>query len=197
MTDHASKAAAPRHVGPLLEPRYSFTEAAAFANITTQLVAMWRARGLIKCAKRVFGTRRPLWSKLDLVRLVVVKSLADFHYPLVEAARIAEGAAAELLEKGELEWNAYMLLRPRAVSVFVNVAPGEFEVFDPRERSTADVVGPLKRWGTEKPGKIDADYRDRLARRGVFARPVLIFPIGEICMGTLAMLRAVDESEVE
>ena len=203
----------------LTEPRYTTPEVLAVTLLKPEVLQTWINR-------EVFGERNPgrgqrrLYSKIDIVKLSIMRRMADLSVALSVSIEIATAAAEQLAASaGEFDWNLYISLRPKTataqsaevvtpggalakydpvygdpfhmrVSHFVEVFDG---VFSRRSKPSLADVHAGKAKGDDRP--IDPERRKQLARNGIHAEPVIIFPLGEVVNGALLQLLAFDEQE--
>jgi hypothetical protein len=207
----------------LVEPRYSQPDVLRVTRLKAAVLQTWVNRSAIELAEQNPGYgRRRSYSALDVVRLAVMRRMADMRVDLSVAKEIAEAAAENLTRHGRIHWNQYIFLRPTAateedVKFEVIMASGMSKltkygatIGDPAYMRVSDLVEPdrfifprrprvslaerLPTGITKDVEDVDDVTRERLARAGVHAEPVIVFPIGEIANGALAQLRAIDEA---
>ena len=209
----------------LTEPAYTQPEVLSITKLEPSVLQTWVNRRAIELSEQNPGSgRRRLYSKLDIVKLAIMRRMADFDVALARSVELATAAAATLAAGQSFDWNFYIALRPKAATAkglslevshfpddgFANYSP---VVGDPRCMFVSDFVMP---WGDRerrdrKPltdvvhdhhtgpdsdfPKINEERRAQFARGGIHAEPVLIIPLGEIVNGTLLQLQALDDME--
>lgn len=197
----------------LTTPRYPQPEVLQVTRLRPAVLQTWINRAAIKLSEQYpgYGHRR-LYSALDVVKLAVMRRMADMQLSLAVSQEIAEGAADRLLETGKIDWNLHIFLTPKAAtsgptieiagsSPLMAYSP---TVGDARNIRVSDHTEPFEGTGflnrrirnpLSQDRPIDQDRRENLARQGVHAEPVIVFPLGEIVNGALAQLRAIDDVE--
>jgi len=194
----------------LVLPRYSQPEVLQVTRLRPAVLQTWMNRQAIKLSDQNPGYgRRRLYSMLDVVKLAVMRRMADLQVALAVSREIAEAAADDLGVKGKMDWNLFIFLRPSegtsgpTVSIIGSSPLIAYSptVGDARHMRVSDYVEPFegflsrrdrKSMSEERP--MNPDRRQALAREGVHGEPVIIFPLGEIVNGALAQLKAVDEA---
>ena len=207
----------------LTVPRYTSSEAIAVTGLKPETLQTWTNRGVIKLAEQNPGRgRRRLWSaSVIAAKLAPMRRLDELKIALSVSTEIVEEAARILEQNGAIDWDLYIFLRAPSSShpmeivsspVLAKYSP---TVGDPRNMRVSDYVeafeGILSRRVQHNlialnamsedereraaERRIDPARREQLARQGIHAEPVIIFPLGEIVNGALAQLRALEESE--
>jgi DNA-binding transcriptional MerR regulator len=193
----------------LTEPRYTQPEVLQVTGLKAPVLQTWVNRGAIRLSEQNPGIgRRRLYSALDVVKLAIMRRMADLSIDLSVSKEIAEAAVKKLSTNGEMDWNLYISLRPGARDSLILSAGGPLSLFSPRVGDTihmrvSEFVEPFEgtglldrrecedRFSERRP--INPERRETLARAGVHAEPVIIFPLGEVVNGAIAQLRAIDE----
>ena len=200
-------------------PHYTSPEVLAVTRLRPEVLQTWVNRDALGARNTGRGKRR-LYSAIDTIKLAIMRRMADLQVALSTSLEIAEAAAAELEEKGSLDWNFYIILRPDVATrkdVTVKASYGRFEAFDPFTRDPLEKkLSDIVEWFTgiyrrrkkvnlaeerrnpklrAQQHQMDERERDNLARQGVHAEPAIIFPLGEIVNGTLLQLAALDRRE--
>lgn len=204
----------------LHEPRYTTPEVLSVTRLRPEVLQTWVNRDALGPRNTGRGKRR-MYSALDVVKLAIMRRMADLQVALATSLDIAHGAATSLEKNGMIEWNLYIFLRP-------NEATNEprFEVIssggplskyapavgDPAHIRLSEVVEnfPVQHARRKKhslvqvyrnkalaaeQGLLDEQKRDDLARRGFHAEPAIVFPLGEIVNGALLQLEEIDRGE--
>lgn len=190
-------------------PAYSQPVTLKVTGLSAATLQTWVNRRAIVLSEQNPGTgRRRLYSKLDVVKLAVMRRLHDLRLDLSVSKRVAEEAVIDLPKAGEIEWHLHLIMQPRTgkpagVSIVGSSRSyPDFSVVvgDARELALADYteafegLGPFDRRDRTKKGRpIDPVLRDRAARMGFHAEPITVVPLGEIVNGTLLRLKALDE----
>jgi len=184
----------------------------AITKLKPELLQTWINRRVIYLAQQNPGSgRRRLYSGLDIVKLALMRRVADLRMELAVAREIASEAERMLLEGREISWALHISFKPRDATQedlkFKIVASAGYNVLslkygaiqgDAREMRVSHFTEPFdsifrrrKRTGTdERP--LDPTRRDTLAKAGVHAEPAVIFPFGEIVNGTLLQIAALE-----
>ncbi|MER9875242.1 hypothetical protein [Mesorhizobium sp. M0195] len=154
-----------------------------------------------------------------MVKLAIMRRMADLEVSLSQSVEMAEAAGKTLLRGDGMDWNTYIMLRPSgATAKLVEVdhvsgyTLGRFLPLhgDPRSIRLDSIVEdfeglpgigsrrdkiPLAAGGSpDRP--INPEKREALARRGIHAEPVIVFPLGEIVNGALAQLSEFERKEI-
>ncbi|MER8948965.1 hypothetical protein [Mesorhizobium sp. M0959] len=212
----------------LTEPRYTTPEVLAVTRLRPEVLQTWINRSgsseINTPLRKVFGARNPgrgnrrLYSAIDVVKLAIMRRMADLEVALSQSVEMAEAAGKILLRGEALDWNTYILLRPSGATASLieinNVGDtlGRFSPLrgDPRSIRLDKIVEnfeglpgigsrrdktPLAAGGSDdRP--INPEKREALARRGIHAEPVIVFPLGEIVNGALAQLSEFERKEI-
>lgn len=187
-------------------PRYTQPEVLKITGLAPAVLQTWINRGAIQLAEQNPGYgRRRLYGPLDVVKLAIMRRMADLNIALSVSREIAEAAVAELAEKNKIDWNLYISLRPgEGINTIASAPLMKYgpTVGDPRNMLVSEFVAPFESGGIfsrrdrqpsgERP--INPQHRELLARSGIHAEPVIIFPLGEVVNGALAQMRALDEA---
>lgn len=196
-------------------PKYTQPEVLLVTRLKADVLQTWVNRKVIELADHTPGSgRRRLYSKADIVKLAIMRRMADLQVALAVSKEIAEGTVARLLRDtpgGSFPWDFLITLRPRAAThetvdvTFVTpngqspLAKYSPIIGDPRNIRLAALIEPP--FNRRRPAydanahEIDESLREAQARLGIHAEPVIVIPLGEIVNGTLAQLRAMDEAE--
>lgn len=199
---------------PYSESRYTPFEALSVTGLKPETLQTWVNRGNIKLGDQHPGRgKRRLYSAIDVVKLAIMRRTDQLGIALAIGIDIAEGAEERLRRDGLFEWDLSISFRsPDDQSVAVIASGGRLAKYGPIvgddwHGRVSDFTYPLE---TEFPRRVraalgDPDYtsdrpidpekRERLARQGIHAEPVIIFPLGEIVNGALLQLATIDEAE--
>lgn len=204
----------------LHEPRYTTPEVLSVTRLRPEVLQTWINRDALGPRNTGRGKRR-MYSALDVVKLAIMRRMADLQVALATSLDIANGAADKLESDGKIDWNLYIFLRPHEAT-----EEARFEVIssggplskyaplvgDPwnvrlsqvvenfpstyarRRKHSIAQIHRNKALASEQ-GSLDEQKRDDLARRGFHAEPAIVFPLGEIVNGTLLQLEAIDRGE--
>lgn len=196
-------------------PRYTPPEALTVTGLDNMLMQAWLKRGVVISRDPNPGRgKRRLYAPIDIVKLAILRRTDDLGIALSTGREIAEGASEVLLRDGGMDWNLHIFLRPRKDETLTIMTSGDglakFEpsIGDARKMPVSHFTESFEGTGifnrrkksritdpdysNERP--IDPERRETLARQGIHAEPVVVFPLGEIVNGTLAQLRAIDEA---
>jgi len=197
----------------LLDQRFTQADVLGVTKLRKELLQTWVNRGVVKLGEQNPGTgKRRLYSALDIVKLGLMRRVADLGLELDIGRDLASEAERLLLKGKEIEWEYYLSMRAdaatqRDVNVTVVASAGYSvlalkygaivgDAHDMRvsrfTESFDSIFGRrLRTGGDDRP--IDPIRRDALARAGVYAEPAVIFPFGEIVNGTLLQVQALRE----
>lgn len=195
----------------LTTPRHEQPTVLTITRLKPEVLQTWVNRSAIKLQQQNPGSgRRRLYSDIDVVKLAIMRRLADFRIDLSVSREIAEAVEAELKTKGKWSWDEYLFIRrddatAKDVKIEVIRASGMSPLTkfrstycDPAKMCIADIIEPdgsiferREKSGNDRRGPIDESKRESWAREGVHAEPSLVFPLGEIINGTLLQLDAV------
>lgn len=197
------------------DSKYTQPEVLKVTRLKPEVLQTWVNRAAIRLSDQNPGSgRRRLYSALDVVKLAVMRRMADLSIDLSLSKTIAETAAAELARDGQIDWDLYIFLTPKAatenasVLIGAGLTPFSPTVGDPQNMNLDSLVYPGGRGSSildrrdRKPadrsrGVMNDAKREALARRGVHAEPVIAFPLGEVVNGALAQLATIDEEEIQ
>lgn len=200
----------------LTTPRYSQPEVLRVTRLKPAVLQTWMNRQVIELTEQNpgYGKRR-LYSALDVVKLAVMRRIADLRIDLSIAKEIAGEAERMLVERGEVPWSLHIQFKPEdatkkesnitiAASAGYSLLSLKYGAIqgDAWGMNVARFTEPFEsvfqrreRTGSdERP--IDPVRRDFFARQGIHAEPAVIYPLGEIVNGTLAQLAAMHSIEV-
>ncbi len=195
----------------LLRPRYSQPHVLAVTGLTPGILQSWVNRNTIALSDHNPGRGKVRqYCPLDIVKLAVMRRLFELRIDLALSLEVASAGAGSLIGGGGLDWDDYIFLRPddatpAATRPRIVTPPGVSRLSlygltrcDPADMMVQHLVEPDRFLHPRRPtdadgsGGVDPARREHLARQGIHAEPVIIFPIGEIVNGALAQLRALD-----
>jgi hypothetical protein len=162
----------------------------------------WVQRQLINIAEPHPGPGRPrLYSKRDVVKLAIMRRVANLGIGLQGARDMAEMIAETLRQKGKIRWAAALVIHSGPGPMIAQVKGGLPElaaISKEMQGDAAHVVSyaVFERLLLADHSSAPEDPEERfewLARRGVHPEAVVIFPVGGIVNGVLAQLRQIDE----
>src|SRR5262245_35231283 len=94
-------------------PRYTQPEVLLVTRLKPAVLQTWINRGAIALAEQNPGTgRRRLYSRLDVVKLAIMRRLADLQIALAVSKEIAEVTANDLERGNAIDWDLHIFLRP-------------------------------------------------------------------------------------
>ena len=207
----------------LTTPQYDQPRVLAVTRLKPTVLQTWINRSIIKLAKQNPGYgRRRLYSAIDVVKLSIMRRLADFRIDLSISTNIAEAVEAELVKKGEWPWDQYLFMQgdiatEKTINIELqSISSGTQSPLylkygarycDPAQVRVAEIVEPDKHMAPRRDHLGITNYdsiwdqpvveskRDKFAREGIHAEPTLIFPLGEIINGALLHLEALKERD--
>lgn len=193
----------------LTESKFTQPEVLKVTRLKPSVLQTWMNRGAIALTDQNPGTgRRRLYSACDVVKLAIMRRMADLSVDLSISKKIAEAAVDELIKKGQMDWNQFIFLRPKTATeekisfqMFGSSPLMEFSptIGDAQHMRLAQFVEPFEGIGIfdrrdrvsfsdERP--INPARREMAARAGIHAEPVIVFPLGEVVNGALQQLAA-------
>jgi len=198
----------------LITPRYTQPVVLAVTGLKPAQLQTWVNREVVQLFEQNPGSgRRRLYSALDIIKLAIMRRLANLQIDLSVSRTIIEDTEKIIGQHGEVEWNLYLVMPlrdPEAPIQIVGSSNMRFLGFgpmigDPWNIRLSTLTEPFEDTGIasrrrkptveqmlsgddERP--IDPQRREVLAANGIHAEPVIVFPLGEIVNGTLAQLRA-------
>lgn len=207
-------------------PRFTQPEVLRVTKVKPVLLQTWLARGALVLTQQHPGSgRRRLYSPLDVVRVAVMRRLADFRIDLSVSKSIADACVDELDKQGSIAWEEVVehrmheatepppyQLRVAARAGYSPLAALGSKRHDWVEVRLTEILEPPfgtdfearrtspsniagLRQGYDHLGKLHPEVRAEMARQGIHAEPVLLIPVGEIVNGTLLQLVALVEDE--
>lgn len=200
----------------LSTPKYGQPAVLRVTGLDPVVLQTWMNRDVLGLGKSKPGYgRRRLYSALDVVQLAVMRRMADLHIALRDSVEIAKLTRERLAKRDGIDWNFFIFLKMSGATApelqveilsstpWAKYSPTHGDAYDMR---LSHFIEPFEGTGlgnrrVKKPGSdekpIDPKRREALARIGIHAEPIVVFPLGEIANGALAQLRAVDEQDAE
>lgn len=194
----------------LFEQQFTQPAVLAITRLRKELLQTWINRAVVKLGEQNPGSgRRRLYSAVDIVKLGLMRRIADLGIDLNIGRDLAEEAERMLLAERKVPWELHLSIRKqdatrKDVDIEIIASAGHSVlslkygamVGDARMMIVSHFTEPMesmfrrrKRTPTDdRP--IDPQRRDALAKAGIYAEPVLIFPFGEIVNGTLLQIEA-------
>ncbi|NIJ16354.1 hypothetical protein [Sphingobium vermicomposti] len=197
----------------LTEQHFTQGDVLEITRLKKELLQTWMNRGVIVLGEQNPGSgRRRLYAALDIVKLGLLRRVADLGVELGLGRELADEAEQLLISGRGVEWEYHLSIRKKEathedVKITVigssNMSPLNLKyggiIGDAREMLVARFTEPFEgmgffnrrtsTWGSEER-PIDPERRTALARAGVYAEPALIFPFGEVVNGTLLQIAA-------
>ncbi|TGX49163.1 hypothetical protein E5A73_20215 [Sphingomonas gei] len=198
---------------PLTEQHFTQGDVLGITRLKKELLQTWMNRGVIALGEQNPGSgRRRLYSALDIVKLGLLRRVADLGLELGLGRELADEAERLLLSGSGLEWEYHLSIRKKEATheeIRVTlIGPSDMSpltlkyggtVGDARHLPVSHFTEPfegtgflnrrVRKWGEEER-PIDPERRIALARAGFYAEPALIFPFGEVVNGTLLQIAA-------
>lgn len=193
--------------------RFTQADVLRVTRLRERVLQTWVNRGVIAVGRQNPGTgRRRLYSPLDIVKLALMRRVADLGLELGVGRDLAGEAERMLLSGRPPSWHEYLSMRPKtatrdtsSTSIIASAGYSLLALYynatvgDAHEMRVASFTEPfdsvfqrrIRTGGEDRP--IDVKRRAALARQGIFAEPVVIFPFGEIVNGTLLQIEALTE----
>lgn len=198
----------------LQQQKFTQGDVLAVTRLRKPLLQTWINRNVIALGRQNPGSgRRRLYSALDIVKLALMRRIADLGLDLAVGRDLAAEAERMLLEGREIEWELHLTIRKKEathepIKVEIVASAGystlslkyDETVGDARDMVVSQFTEPFestfsrrkREWMVEgRP--IDPRKRALLARAGLHAEPALIFPFGEIVNGALLQIEAIEE----
>lgn len=197
----------------LTEHRYTQGDVLAITRLRKDLLQTWINRKVVALGEQHPGSgRRRLYSAIDIVKLALMRRIADFGLNLSIGRDLASEAERLLLSDRGVEWELHLSIKKREATheeIKVEMISAGYStlslhygatVGDSRDMRVSNFTETFESMFSrrtkdflveERP--IDPDKRDALARAGVHAEPALIFPFGEIVNGALVQIDALEQ----
>ncbi|MBR0752923.1 hypothetical protein JQ604_12075 [Bradyrhizobium jicamae] len=191
----------------LVKPKFSQAQVLKIVpGLKAKALQNWNDRKLLSVVDPNPGRQgKRLYSAVGVVELAIMSRMADLGIPLNISRSIAESVAKVLAGGRNVDWDMHIFLRLSVMNELLDAVEAGKEVpiglLGPRTRPATqisidkltEINIPSDRRGPRH--SIDEGRRETLARKGIHAEPVIVFPMGEIVNGALAQLRALDEVE--
>lgn len=198
---------------PLTEQHFTQGDVLEITRVRKELLQTWMNRGVIALGEQNPGSgRRRLYSALDIVKLGLLRRVADLGLELGLGRELADEAERLLLGGRGLEWEYHLSIRKKEATheqiKVTLIGPSDMSpltlkyggmVGDARGLRVSHFTEPfegtgilnrrVRKWG-EDDRPVDPERRIALARAGFYAEPALIFPFGEVVNGTLLQIAA-------
>lgn len=195
----------------LQQQKFTQGDVLAITRLRKDLLQTWINRNVIALGEQNPGSgRRRLYSAIDIVKLALMRRIADLGLDLAIGRDLAQEAERLLLEGREIEWFYHLSIKKKdatheAIKVEVVASAGYSPLSLKYGAIVGDAHGMLVSFFTEpfestfrrrtrtfgyEKRPIDPRKRAALARAGVHAEPALIFPFGEIVNGALLQIEA-------
>jgi len=197
--------------------RYTQADVLAVTRLRKELLQTWINRRVIALAEQNPGSgKRRLYSAIDVVKLGLMRRVADLGLDLAIARDLASDAERMLIEGREVPWELHLSIKKHDATqrgvTFEVIASAGYSVLalkygaivgDARDLRVAHFTEPFesmfrrrKKIFLEDGRPMDPERRDALAKAGIYAEPAVIFPFGEIVNGTLLQLAALREGHL-
>ncbi|WP_088189751.1 hypothetical protein [Sphingobium sp. Z007] len=198
----------------LTEQKYTQGDVLAVTRLRKDLLQTWINRRVVALGEQHPGSgRRRLYSAIDIVKLALMRRIADFGLDLSIGRDLASEAERLLLSGKEIEWNYHLSIKKheathQEIKIEIVASAGYSPLSLNYGAIVGDAHGMLVSHFTEpfestfhrrtrtfmsEDRPIDPRKRSALARAGLHAEPALIFPFGEVVNGALLQIEALDE----
>lgn len=198
----------------LQQQKFTQGDVLAVTRLRKELLQTWINRNVIELGEQNPGSgKRRLYSAIDIVKLALMRRIADLGLDLAIGRELAHEAERLLLSGRGVEWELHLTIRKReatheTIKVQIVASAGHTPlslnygatVGDARNMLVSDFTEPLEstfsrrtRIFREEKRPIDPVRRAALARAGLHAEPALIFPFGEIVNGALLQIEALEQ----
>jgi hypothetical protein len=196
---------------------YTQADVLAVTRLRKELLQTWINRHVIELAEQNPGSgKRRFYSAIDVVKLGLMRRVADLGLDLSIARDLASDAERMLLEGRDVPWELHLSIKKQDATqrgvTFEVVASAGYSLLalkygavvgDARDLMVAHFTEPFEsifrrrtRVFLEERHSMDPVRRDALAKAGLYAEPAIIFPFGEIVNGTLLQLAALREGHL-
>lgn len=194
----------------LTEHQFLQADVLDITRLRKELLQTWVNRNVVTLSQKNPGSgKRRLYSVLDIVKLALFRRIADLGLALDIGRDLAGEAERLLTGGGGVEWELHLSLKKseavhKEVEFTVIASAGHSvlslnyggTVGDARHLLVSHFTEPFesiwhrrtRTWSDDRP--IDPELRANLAKQGIYAEPVVIFPFGEVVNGTLLQIAA-------
>lgn len=204
-------------ISDLQEQKFTQGDVLAVTQLRKELLQTWINRNVIELGEQNPGSgRRRLYSAIDIVKLALMRRIADLGLDLAIGRELAQEAERLLLSGRDVEWNLHLSIRKRdATHQTINVeiigssghTPLSLKygatVGDARDMRVSNyteqfesIFSRRNRTFLSEDRPVDPAKRAALARAGIHAEPALIFPFGEIVNGALLQVEALKNGQL-
>lgn len=197
----------------LTEQKYTQGDVLAITRLRKDLLQTWINRKVVALGEQHPGSgRRRLYSAIDIVKLALMRRIADFGLDLSIGRDLASEAERLLLSDRGVEWELHLSIKKREATHEENkveITSAGYStlslhygaiVGDSRDMRVSAFTEPFESMFSRRTNQflveerpIDSHKRDALARAGVHAEPALIFPFGEIVNGALVQIETLEQ----
>jgi hypothetical protein len=193
----------------LQSPRYTQRDVLLVTKLKPEVLQTWINRNAVRLTVQNPGSGKSrLYTAMDIVKLAVMRRVADLRMELSVAREFAAIVENRLAEGRDVDWNEYLSFQPNSAtkSTFnIGLIGLEGErvplvyghgVGDARDMRVSQFTEPFESIVRRREKRRDGTrpmipaLRDLYARQGVHAEPVVIFPLGEIVNGALLGIEA-------
>jgi len=188
-------------------PRFTQADVLAVTKLKPEVLQTWINRRAVKLTVQNPGSGKPRrYTAIDIVKLAVMRRVADLRMELSLAREFAAIAEQRLNEGRKIDWHEHLSFQPHsATKTFFNIGMMGVEgervplvyghgVGDAHDMRVSHFTEPFESMLHRRERKRDGTrpmipaLRDQCARQGVHAEPVVIFPLGEIVNGALLQI---------
>jgi hypothetical protein len=200
----------------LLDHRFTQLDVLAITKLRKELLQTWINREVIKLGEQNPGSgRRRLYSAIDIVKLGLMRRVADLGLDLSIGRDLAYEAERMLMADRKVPWELHLSIKKQDAThkdiEFKVVASAGHSVLslnygaivgDAHDMIVSHFTEPMESVfrrrvrGLTDQRPIDPRRREALAKAGIYAEPAVIFPFGEIVNGTLLQIEALHESHL-
>lgn len=201
-------------IGDLQEQKFTQGDVLAVTRLRKDLLQTWVNRKVIELGEQNPGSgKRRIYSAIDIVKLALMRRIADLGLDLSIGREFASEAERLLLSAREVEWDYHLTIRKRdathqTMNIEIVGSAGHSPLWrnygprigDARCIRVSDFIEPFEpafsrrtRTFLSEDRPIDPLTRAALARAGMHAEPALIFPFGQIVNGALLQIEALEQ----
>ena len=124
----------------LSTPRYVQADVLKITRLKPEMLQTWSNREIVKLSDQNPGSgRRRLYSSTDVVKLAIMRRMADLRIDLSVSKELAEAAADDLLAGHSIEWDLYIHFNPRDATADVT----KYEIIQPSDMPKLSKFGGL------------------------------------------------------